>query len=327
MAAALTVRRINPDEHPAWDRFVAESPQGSVFGLSAYLDAFEVRRDIIVAKEGERIAAGMVLARNRLGLATNPLFVKHLGILFAPSAGSRHSRRERERHLAASLALAVRGIASFDYSFSPGFDDWLPLRWQGFRQETRYTYRLGPERGGAWRKSAQGRLRNDLLAAERIGVVAEAGGTVAELVDAVRATYRRRETRLPVDSGLLAARLEQLRSTGMLTIFLARARNGTVASAAALVADQKVAFLLLSGFHEGAPRGATALVVAHAIDVTLAEGRIFDFEGSMIRRIERFYRAFGGELVPYFRIWRPSVINGIVHLAGATLRRGLGYAR
>jgi len=36
---------------------------------------------------------------------------------------------------------------------------------------------------------------------------------------------------------------------------------------------------------------------------------LYDFEGSMLPGVEQFYRRFGGELTPYYRIWNDNFFN------------------
>jgi hypothetical protein len=48
--------------------------------------------------------------------------------------------------------------------------------------------------------------------------------------------------------------------------------------------------------------GATSLVLWEAIQSQPRGVEFFDFEGSMVEAIERFFRAFGARQVPYFHV-------------------------
>ena len=48
--------------------------------------------------------------------------------------------------------------------------------------------------------------------------------------------------------------------------------------------------------------GATSLLLWEAINRQPLGVQVFDFEGSMIEPIERFFRAFGAVQTPYFEI-------------------------
>lgn len=68
--------------------------------------------------------------------------------------------------------------------------------------------------------------------------------------------------------------------------------------------DKNTAYYLLGGYdHEDKHHGAGALSMWEAIKYSKEKRlRYFDFEGSMVPRIERYFRGFGGQLTPYYRI-------------------------
>ena len=63
---------------------MVESPQGSIFATSGFLDALGVRYRIAALCNDEVILAGIVLAKDILGAYANPLFAKYLGVLLQP---------------------------------------------------------------------------------------------------------------------------------------------------------------------------------------------------------------------------------------------------
>ena len=48
--------------------------------------------------------------------------------------------------------------------------------------------------------------------------------------------------------------------------------------------------------------GANSLLIWRAIEDSSKHTDAFDFEGSMMEPVERFFRGFGGEPVPYFQL-------------------------
>lgn len=67
--------------------------------------------------------------------------------------------------------------------------------------------------------------------------------------------------------------------------------------------DQHTVYYLLGG---GDPElrtsGATSLLMWEGIRWASEQGKQFDFEGSMVEPIERFFRSFGARQIPYFGI-------------------------
>jgi hypothetical protein len=72
------------------------------------------------------------------------------------------------------------------------------------------------------------------------------------------------------------------------------------------VHDREAAYYLLGGYDQRNPHAsAGALCVWQAIMRAKEIGlRTFDFEGSMIPSVEKYFRGFGGTLMPYFTLNR-----------------------
>ena len=76
------------------------------------------------------------------------------------------------------------------------------------------------------------------------------------------------------------------------------------------VYDSRTAYNLITGYDDAlAHSGAGPLAMWHAILKAKEMGlRVFDFEGSVIPPIERYFRGFGGQLTPIFSVhkaWLP----------------------
>ncbi len=69
--------------------------------------------------------------------------------------------------------------------------------------------------------------------------------------------------------------------------------------------DDKRAYYLVGGYdHSAQSNNAVALAMWRAIQFAALNLKLpeFDFEGSMIPPIERFFRKFGATLTPFYRI-------------------------
>ena len=288
----------------AWDELVDRSNEGTAFANSSYLDALEIKSEIATIETGREIVAGMLLPANKLGLRSNPILVKHLGLIFSPEM-----KRKQRRAIAEITAQECCVFPTFDYNFSMGFDDWLPFYWQGFRQTTKYTYRIAPDARNDWRGKLAGNTRNDIAHAERCGISINDTNNSANLVELVARTFERRGAKSPLPRPKLGRFIDRLLEQNRASVKEALDPQQGCVAALCVAKDRQTDFLILSGFKEVAARGTTSLLIAKAIEQCLVSGRTFDFEGSMIKPIEKFYAGFGGSLSPYHRIYNASFLN------------------
>ena len=80
-----------------------------------------------------------------------------------------------------------------------------------------------------------------------------------------------------------------------------------VHAACYIVWDQQAAYYLIGARDEQfANRGAMSLLIWEAIRRASAVTKAFDFEGSMIEPVERYFRSFGGRQVLYLRVTKVS---------------------
>jgi lipid II:glycine glycyltransferase (peptidoglycan interpeptide bridge formation enzyme) len=296
----------------AYDRFVAESPQGSVFCTSWWLDAVAPGswRAHEVEEKGRIVAAWPTVVRaTRLGLAhAGAPLTPFLGPLFPPGEGAR--RRSREFRLVDSLLERIGRYAHLEARCNPAFDYWTPLRWHGFEQTTHYTWRLNDLSDldavfAGFRENIRGHIR----AAEKNGMTVEETG-LGELLD----VHRRRFAREP--QGI--ARIDgAARARGARTVLVARDEEGTARAAGYFVHDERFTTYLLAAT-DAEVRGAAALVLWEAIKRAAERGTAFDFEGSMLQHVEPFVRSFGGVPTPY---------SIVLHTPSAPFRAARGVKR
>lgn len=301
----MQLRYLNKNEHRNWDEFVCTSAQYSIFNSTWLLDAFNKRYEILAAFSKGEMVGGMVLARNAFNLYTNPLFFKHLGIIIKPFSGKECTVRRRNQKVIQALSDAVTGIRTFDYSFSPEFNNWLPFHWNGFNQTIMYTYRI--DLGGTIDDIRQDYTKNRkrcVNKAQKEGVHI-AGSTPEELYSLIQESFSSKKKVTPF-------RLQALEKYFKLksNFFALKAvdSNGRPMAACGILHDESCAYLLFNGSTQGG-RAINTYLIHKAIEKCIPLSRFFDFEGSMHRNIEKLYRDMGGRQTPYFRVWRKGVVN------------------
>jgi lipid II:glycine glycyltransferase (peptidoglycan interpeptide bridge formation enzyme) len=195
-------------------------------------------------------------------------------------------------------------LPAYDY-FSQNFhysvENWLPFYWKGFQQTTCYTYVIDDLTNlDQVRSEFQKNIRYDIQkASKRLRVHSEYG--IDKFLDVNELTFSRQGLPLPYSRAFVYRLDDACSARSARKIFFAEDESGRVHAVAYIVWDERSAYYLMGG---GDPElrasGATSLVLWEAIKFSHQVSRRFDFEGSMIEPIERFFRAFGVRQVPYF---------------------------
>lgn len=249
----------------------------------------------------------VVRGRPRLRLLTQSSLTQTLGPWVEPSGATPARALAQEHELLAELEARLPSAFAFAQQFSPAMLNALPFYWTGYRLDVRYTYRLeGLGSTEALWDGLRGNVRREIRKARgSLEVVDDLG--LDRFYDVLSQTYARQQ--LPTPHSL--TELERLeaacarRAAG--TMLFARDDAGQVHAVAWVVWDSRAAYYLLAGAE---PRlrtsGASSLLVWEAIMRAREVTDVFDFHGSMLQPVERFFRAFGARQTPYLNVTRMS---------------------
>jgi hypothetical protein len=199
--------------------------------------------------------------------------------------------------LGEALAGALPASALVKIRLHRSFPSFLGLHWAGFVAMTRISYQLEPQPSEAAWKGLRGELRTDIRKAERNGVTVSCDVDVPAVARLLEAHSTATGFAHPFAGAELEAVLTRLVGSGAARIWSA-SWNGALVGAAVVAEDATTAYYLLAATNEdGRKQKAMPLVAWSAVRDALDRGLSFDFEGSMLRGVERFNRAFGGRQV------------------------------
>jgi hypothetical protein len=281
----------------------------AIFQQPWWLDAVAPGRwdEVTVERDG-RVAARMpyvVRGRRRLRVLTMPPLTQTLGPWVERSDAKPAHALSEEHELLASLESALPAAQAFVQHFSPTMLNALPFHWAGYRLELQYTYRLeglGSEEA-LW-DGLRGNIRREIRKARRRVEVRD------DLpLDHFHAIWAKTFARQGLPTPVSLADLERLEAAcaarGARAMLCARDDAGRVHAVSYVVWDEHAAFYLIGG---GDPElrtsGASSLLMWESILRAREITGVFDFEGSMLRPVERFFRAFGSRQTPYLRVSR-----------------------
>lgn len=294
-----------------WDRLAAS--HGCLFDSVRWTRLFEPRiRRVGLFDAGGALRGGFcVWEQRKLGLRIlrNPPFTPHIGPFFEYRASNAAARTNEERDVMEAMAAWLDSQRAAVISLGLGLTakDYLPFYWRGFKVVPHWTYlvdlALDPETILAAMSVDR---RNEIRKADRDGLRVESAADTTVLRSLVGKTFARQEKRLPERAiETVAAEFSPARNS----FCLVACTEGAPVASVYVVHDEHTAYYLMGGYADGAHHGAGALAMWHAILKAKEMGlEVFDFEGSVIPPIERYFRGFGGTLTPIFSIhkaWLP----------------------
>ena len=232
---------------------------------------------------------------------------------YPPATDTRPLKRyDFEKKALNELIRQLPRTVFFRQNFHPAVTNWMPFYRAGFRQSTRYTY-LFPDLTDLEKVRAgfKNTLRTDLKKAEKVVTVQRADASPLLLFDLHRQSFRRQGLRPPYTSETFRRLHAALLERGQVACFIARDhRSGAPHAALCLAFDERSGSVLLTGADPVfKTSSAVWLLFWHALVFCSERGLSLDFEGSMNRRIEKGFRAFGAQLTPYHQITKNEIMG------------------
>jgi hypothetical protein len=283
----------------------------ALFQTRWWLDAVAPERwaEVTVERGGQTVARLPYVVRGprRMRVLTQPPLTPFLGPWVARSPGAKYAKAlGDEMELMAELEARLPAAAAFRQSFPPAVPGVLPFIWAGYRAEVRYTYRLeGLDSEQRLWDGLGGNIRREIRKArKRLEVRDDLG--IEDFYVAWAKTFHRQRLAAP-DRALLERVEAACAPRGARTALFACDESGRVHAVAYVVSDERAAYYLMGGADPDLrTSGASSLLMWEAIMRARRVVDVFDFEGSMLQPVERFFRAFGGRLTPYHYVSRAT---------------------
>lgn len=267
--------------------------------------------EVTVERGGEVVARLPYVIKKRKGLTvlSMPQLTQTLGPWLRPSKAKYAKQLSEQKDLMTEL---IQKLPRFDYffqNFHYSITNWLPFYWQGFEQTTRYTYVL--ENLSDSQKMWDGmlpKIRTDIKKAQnRFGLEIRTDLGVDAFLDMNELTFTRQGMKLPYSRDFVRRLDHACETHNARRVFFAQDKDSRIHAAVYTVWDENSAYYLMGGSDPDMRNsGANSLCMWEAIKFASTVTKKFDFEGSMIEPVERFFRAFGAKQIPYFHITKTN---------------------
>ncbi|MEN3363186.1 MAG: hypothetical protein V7606_460 [Burkholderiales bacterium] len=297
--------------------FCGGEPSIPIFSRDWWLDATagpDGWNVAVVLKDGRVMAAMPYVYRRRYGMRvlSQPPLTQTLGPWIGPTVGKPGTRLANEKELMQEL---IEQLPPFDYfaqNWHYSRTNWLPFFWNGFQQTTRYTYVLH-ELGDTeklWAGFDTAARADCKKASGRFGLRIRDDLPLDTFLELNRMTFARQGMPVPYSDAFVRRLDAACVERGCRALFIAEDPEGRYHAGNYIVWDEDTAYGLMNGADPVLRNsGAASLCMWESIKHAAKVTQRFNFEGSMIEPIERFFRGFGPVQVPYHRISKtPSAV-------------------
>jgi hypothetical protein len=281
----------------------------SVFEQPWWLDSVAPGAwSVVVVRRGDEVVGRLpFVQRRRFGLRTivQPPYTQTLGPWLAETSGKYARRLEIEKKWLGQLIDALPPFDVFRQCFSTSMTNWLPFYWTGFDATVRYTYRIEDLSDlDRVQSDFQDHVRRCIRKAQQTVEVVD-GCPLDDLLRLEAQMYVRQGRRVPQTDDLVRRLDAACAARGARRILGAADAHGRIRAALYVVWDDRTLYALINARDpEFQAVGANTLLYWEAIRLAAEVSRTFDFEGSMLKPVEHYFRGFGGRQVPYFYVMK-----------------------
>lgn len=274
----------------------------SVCGVDAW--------DVVLVEKGQEIFASLSYFKTKrviFDIITMPKLTQTMGIYIKyPPKQKYYKRLSWEKDMMTKLVQQLPAFDTFSQNFDKNITNWLPLYWQGFEQTTRYTYVVENTTIEELEKNLETDIRRRRRKAYEAGVEVVESDDVEKFYELNEMTFKRQDREMPYSFEFVKNLYETCKKNNAVKMYFAKI-EGEVIAANFLVYDDNTVYYLMGGIEPNKrDLGGMDIVQFESIKFALESGRVFDFEGSMIESIEKYFRSFGAVQKPYFYITKTN---------------------
>ena len=282
-----------------------------IFNKDWWLDAVcgESNWDVVLTKKGGSIVGALPYYINKklwFNKIQMPTLTQTMGpYITYPLNQKYYKRLSWEKEIYSDLIKQLPKYDFFQQSFSPQVTNWLPFYWLGFKQTTRYTYRIKEITEEQLENEYETDIRRRRRKAVNLGITVVELHSVDDFFLLNKKTFNRKNMQIPYAKDIIKRIYDACIMYNAVKMFAAKLPDGTIVAVNFLVYDDSTVYYLMGGIDPAAKdKGGMDMVQHHSILFALQSDKVFDFEGSMVESIEKYFRSFGAIQVPYLQVYR-----------------------
>jgi lipid II:glycine glycyltransferase (peptidoglycan interpeptide bridge formation enzyme) len=303
----VEIKKIEDMEMTTYDKFV--EGQGTIFnnsGWKRHVHKQNMRYYGIYEEDKQMIGVFHLYTEKKMGMnfIKNPPYVPHIGLVYKNRSINPASALSFDKKVIGLVSEFVNGLnyGVVSIALPDNIRDLQPFTWKKYKVVPNYTYILSLDSPVAdLEKRMSPEHRNSLKKALKEEVTVEKTDDYKPVKELILNTFSRKNKSL--SESMINDILFKFSNPGNSFSYVSRLNSKPIAASFCLF-DTRSCYYLLGGYDSELKHpGAGILCIWNSILYAKEKGlRHFDFEGSMIKEVERYFRAFGPELVPYYTV-------------------------
>ena len=267
----------------------------------------EKKWDVALVENGDKIVAVLpyyMIKHYGKTAITMPKLTQFMGPWLTYPENQKYCNRiSYEKKIMIKLIEKLPEYSYFCQNFYPGVTNWLPFFWKGFLQTTRYTYAIDDlaDMEKVW-SDVRENIKTDIRKARKVVTVRD-NLNIESFLDLNEATFKRQGMTVPYDRKMVRRLDRACVEHNCRRIFFAEDGRARIHAAIYIIWDDQTVYYLMGGADPDLRNsGAASLLIWEALSFAGKTTKSFDFEGSMMEPVERFFRSFGAIQKPYFKV-------------------------
>lgn len=280
-----------------------------IFSKDWWLDTVcqESDWDVVLFEKGGEIWASLPYQKTKKAIfeiITMPKLTQTMGVYIKyPPKQKYYKKLSWEKEVMEILISNLPKVDYFSQNFDHSITNWLPFYWAGFEQTTRYTYIIENISIEELEKNFETDIRRRRRRkAYEIGIKIIESEDIETFYKLNTMTFARKNIGISYSFEFVKNLFENCKENSAVKMYFAKYQDEVIA-VNFLVYDDNTVYYLMGGIDPSKKDlGAMDAIQFESIKFALESGRRFDFEGSMIESIEKYFRSFGAIQTPYFSI-------------------------
>lgn len=263
---------------------------------------------VLAENKGKVVGSLPYYIKNRffLRIISLPRLTQTMGVHIKYPDGQKYANKiSYEKKIMEELISKLPKFHLFFQKFHYSVTNWMPFYWSGFSQSTRYSYVIEDLRNtdAIFDSLGEHIKRHIRKAQSRFKVVV--GDDIEKVYEINSFAFERKNKKVPYSLDYVKKIDRSCKSRNARRILFAVDEQGRECACAYFVWNRySMYYLMGSANDDGRVGGASSLLVWEGIKFASSVTEKFDFEGSMIKPVEKVFRFFGGVQKPYFNIYK-----------------------